>query len=241
MSWAYLHTLINHFPIVLTVIGALAVLLAATVERRAIWVYALSTLVLAGVTIYPAWLTGGRAAGMVRKAWYIAPGAIHAHSSAADITVWVVGVTGLIALIALITLVRVREALSPAKGFRILVELGALLSICAVGYTGYLGGQIVVESPVLKSPTPPVIPAPAPTTNPATQPSSTPSTQQLPPAANPANPANPIGPASPAGPPSAAPVGTLQTPTPQPSPSQPQQTKQPQMTVPVTAPKPQTA
>jgi uncharacterized membrane protein len=155
MSWPSLHALINHFPIVLTVIGALAILLATLHERRAIWMYALSTLTLAGVTIYPATLTGQRAARAVRHAWYIAPGAINAHLSAANVTLWVVGATGLLALIALFTLARTRDATSPAKGFRVLVGLGALLSISAVAYTGYLGGKIVIESPVLESPTPP--------------------------------------------------------------------------------------
>ena len=160
MTWPYLHALINHFPIVLVVIGALAVLLAAMVERRAIWMYALSTLTLAGLTIYPAWWTGDRANHVVRKAWYVVPDSIHTHSAAADITLWIVGVTGALALISLITLARTREALSPAKGFRVLVGLGALVSFCSVGYTAYLGGKIVIESPILTSPTPPVIPAP---------------------------------------------------------------------------------
>ena len=160
MTWPYLHALINHFPIVLVVIGALAVLLAAMVERRAIWMYALSTLTLAGLTIYPAWWTGDRANHVVRKAWYVVPDSIHTHSAAADITLWIVGVTGALALISLITLARTREALSPAKGFRVLVGLGALVSFCAVGYTAYLCGKIVIESPILTSPTPPVISAP---------------------------------------------------------------------------------
>ncbi len=165
MSWPSLHALVNHFPIVLTVIGALAVLLAAMYERRGIWMYALSTLTLAGLTIYPASFTGERASGAVRHAWYIAPGAVHSHSAAADITLWVVGVTGVLALLSLITLARTREALSPARGFRILVGLGALASICAVAYTGYLGGKIVIESPILASPTPPIIPVSLPTTS----------------------------------------------------------------------------
>src|SRR5665213_957244 len=46
-----------------------------------------------------------------------------------------------------------------------LVGLGALASICAVAYTGYLGGKIVIESPILASPTPPIIPASLPTTS----------------------------------------------------------------------------
>ncbi|MDQ2890998.1 MAG: hypothetical protein M3R65_10690 [Gemmatimonadota bacterium] len=156
MSWPSLHALVNHFPIVLTVVGALAILLAAVHERRAIWVYGLATLTLAGATIYPASVTGERASAAVRKAWYIAPGAIHVHSAAADVTLWVVAVTGLLALISLVTLVRAPAAMSPAKGFRVLVSLGALASFCAVAYTGYLGGEIVLESPVLASPNPPL-------------------------------------------------------------------------------------
>jgi uncharacterized membrane protein len=182
MSWPYLHTLVNHFPIVLTVIGALAVLLAAMVPRRATWVYALSTLTLAGITIYPAWMTGDRAAHAVRDAWYIQRGAIPTHSQAADITLWIVGVVGLLALLALITMIRTREAVSPARAFRILVGLGALVSICAVSYTGYLGGKIVVESPILASPTPPIISVPVPTANsaPATIPAPTTPVQPAP-------------------------------------------------------------
>jgi uncharacterized membrane protein len=168
MSWPYLHTLVNHFPIVLTVIGALAVLVAAMVPRRATWVYALSTLTLAGITVYPAWWSGHRAARAVHDAWYIQRGAVPAHSAAADITVWIVGVVGLLALLALMTMVRTREAVSPARALRVIVGLGALVSICAVSYTGYLGGKIVVESPILASPTPPpAITAPAPNATPA--------------------------------------------------------------------------
>jgi len=167
MSWQYLHTLVNHFPIVLTVIGALAVLVAAMLPRRATWVYALSTLTLAGMTIYPAWWSGGRARHAVQNAWYIERGAIQAHSAAADITLWIVGVLGLFALLALITMIRTREAVSPARALRVIVGLGALISVCAVSYTGYLGGKIVVESPILASPTPPVITVPVPSTTPA--------------------------------------------------------------------------
>jgi hypothetical protein len=214
MTWPSLHALINHFPIVLAVIGGLAVLLAAMIERRAIWMYALCTLTLAGLTIYPAWWTGERANGVVRKAWYIAPDAIHSHSAAADITLWIVGVTGALALISLITLVRTREALSPAKGFRVLVGLGALASFCAVGYTGYLGGKVVIDSPILASPTPPVISVPASAPN-----SVSPTTQSSSPGATPQT-------ASPAQ--VAQPQTNLQQPT-QPQP-------QPQTTV----PKPQT-
>jgi len=157
MTWPTLHAFINHFPIVLVVVGAIAVLLSAMIQRRTIWMYALASLTLAGLTIYPAAWTGHRAARVVYKAWYIAPDVIHSHSQAADITVWVVAVTGLLALISIITLVRLPEVQAPARGFRILVGLGALASICAVCYTGYLGGKIVVDSSILANPVPPMI------------------------------------------------------------------------------------
>jgi uncharacterized membrane protein len=192
MSWPYLHTLVNHFPIVLTVVGALAVLFAAMYVRRAVWIYALSTLTLAGLTIYPAWLTGDRAADAVRHAWYIERGAIQTHSTAADVTLWIVGVTGFLAFVALITMIRSREAVSPARVFRVLVGLGATVSICAVSYTGFLGGKIVVESPILASPTPPVIAVPVPA--PGTVPVPSMQTPQSP-SAYP-SPANPMPPAT---------------------------------------------
>ena len=168
MSWPYLHTLVNHFPIVLTVVGALALLLALMYERRPVWMYALSTLTLAGITIYPAWITGERASKAVRNVWYIERGTVNTHSSAADVTLWMVGATGLIALIALITMMRTRAAVSPARALRVLLGLGALLSIAAVLYTGFLGGKIVVESSILSSPMPPLMTAPAPGTPQAT-------------------------------------------------------------------------
>lgn len=156
-SWPYLHTLINHFPIVLTVVGTLAVLLALVYPRRGLWLYALGTLTLAGITIYPAWLSGDRAADVVHKAWYIQGGAIHQHAQAADITMWVILALGLASLVAWASIVRAREAFAPASWLRTLVAVLAVIGLGAVAYTGYRGGQIVVDSPILASPTPPVL------------------------------------------------------------------------------------
>ena len=181
MGWPTVHAIVNHFPIVLTVIGALAVLLAAMHERRGTWTYALVTLTLAGLTIYPASFTGEQAEHAVEKAWYIAPGAIDTHSAAADITLWIVLVTGVLALVALVTLLRTPAATSPAKGFRVLVGLGAIVSVCAVAYTGFLGGKVVIESPILQRATPPVLTPPGAAS--AAQPATSASPSPLVPAA----------------------------------------------------------
>ena len=52
MNWPYVHTLINHFPIILSVVGTGVVLLALIVRRRGLWLYALATLTLAGLSVY---------------------------------------------------------------------------------------------------------------------------------------------------------------------------------------------
>lgn len=178
-SWPYLHTLINHFPIILTVVGTLALLLALVYPRRGLWLYALGTLTLAGITIYPAWLSGDQAAETVHKAWYIQPGSIHQHAQAADITMYLLLALGLASLVAWASIVRAREAFAPAPWLRTVVAVLGVIGLIAVSYTGYRGGQIVVDSPILASPTPPVLSPPA--TTPALAPITTqPSPQAVP-------------------------------------------------------------
>lgn len=180
-NWPYLHTLINHFPIVLTVVGTVAVLLALLYSRRGLWLFALGSLTLAGITVYPAWFSGEEAAGVVKHAWYIPKGAISEHAQAADVTMWLLLLMGLASLIAWASIVRARDAFAPARWLRIIVSVLAVAAFVAVSYTGYRGGQIVVDSAILTSPTPPVLAAPAAgAAGAAGQPTLTPS-QQLPP------------------------------------------------------------
>lgn len=159
LNWPYLHTLINHFPIVLTVIGALAAFLALVYSRRGLWLYALGTLTLAGLSVYPAWLSGDKAAEVVHGAWYIPTGSVRQHAQAADVTMWILLAMGLVSLIGWASIVRARDAFAPARWVRIAVAVIAVVGLGAVAYTGYRGGQIVVESPILASPAPPVLPA----------------------------------------------------------------------------------
>lgn len=83
MNWPYIHTLINHFPIVLTVVGTAVLLLALIVRRRAVFVYALATLTLAGLAIYPTYFTGDQAADALRHTWYVVQSMVDEHDQAA--------------------------------------------------------------------------------------------------------------------------------------------------------------
>lgn len=156
MSWPATHAFLNHFPIVLVIVGAIMLLVAIVRPMRGAWLYALGSFVLAGISVYPAWITGEQAARFVREAWYIAPGAVHRHAETADITLWVLLALGLVSLIAWLSIARVSNAISPAGWLRTIV---ALLTIVAVGclcVTGYFGGKIVIESPILMKPLPPI-------------------------------------------------------------------------------------
>ncbi|MEO7086358.1 MAG: hypothetical protein ABI442_14955, partial [Gemmatimonadaceae bacterium] len=71
MNWPYLHTIVNHFPIILSVVGTSVLILALITGRRGIWLYALATLTLAGLSVYPAFYTGNAAAHALRDTWYV--------------------------------------------------------------------------------------------------------------------------------------------------------------------------
>lgn len=70
MNWPYFHMIINHFPIILGVMGAAAAVLGLLVPRRGVWLYALASLTLAALSAYPAVFTGERAEHVLEEAWY---------------------------------------------------------------------------------------------------------------------------------------------------------------------------
>src|SRR6266516_3334300 len=81
-SWPYIHLLINHFPVVLSVVGLCAAVLALALDRRGLWLYAMGTLTLAGLSVYPVRFTGNHADRALHDPWYIPRGAIDAHDDA---------------------------------------------------------------------------------------------------------------------------------------------------------------
>lgn len=170
MSWPATHSLLNHFPIALVIVGALVLLAAIVRPMRGAWLYSLGSFILAAISIYPAWLTGESAARFVSEAWYIAPGAVHRHAEMADITLWIVLALGLVSLIAWLSIVRAANAISPAGWLRTVVALLAIAAVASIAVTTYFGEKTVIESPILMKPTPPLaIPIPA-DTMPATTP-----------------------------------------------------------------------
>jgi len=83
VNWPYLHIQINHFPIILTIVGSAVLLLALIVRRRGLWLYALATLTLAGLSVYPVFFTGDQAGDSVRDTWYVVRSMVEEHDQAA--------------------------------------------------------------------------------------------------------------------------------------------------------------
>jgi uncharacterized membrane protein len=171
VDWPLVHIMLNHFPIILTVAGTAALLLATFRGQRASWLYGTISLTLAAVTVIPTYFTGAPAEHALNRPWYVARGAIHTHEDAARIASILVVIAGLVAVVAWRRLVRYPREVRMPGALRIALLVTALAASTSIGYTSWLGGRIVHDAPVLQGPapagyvrpdsTPPLAPAPA--------------------------------------------------------------------------------
>jgi uncharacterized membrane protein len=180
-----LHILINHFPVILTIVGAFFAIVALFVRKRGLWLYATATLALAGLSVVPTFLTGDPAAEQMRDTWYVTRQAIRAHDESAGFTLWGLIIMGLIAAYAwwrawrratvvVAGAVHTERGDVPAEALvrasaglpvwlRALVVFSALFGCALVYRTASLGGDILHHSTVLQTtPRPASLPAPPP-------------------------------------------------------------------------------
>jgi hypothetical protein len=162
VNWPYIHTLINHFPIILTVVGSAVLVLALIGNRRGVWLYALASLTLAGASVYPAFYTGGAASHALRGTWYIVPSMVREHDQAAGFALFSVLLMGAASAYAWWRMLRRDLTSLPPVWLRVVVALLAAWALSVVIRTAYLGGQIVHESPKLENPPPGAVTSPAP-------------------------------------------------------------------------------
>lgn len=152
MNWPYIHTVVNHFPIILTVVGTAALATALIWRRRPIWLYAVATLTLAGLSIYPAFLSGDEADHVMDRKWYVVKGSIDEHEETAEIALWIVLATGVIAAYTWWSMTRPGQKEPPPVWLRGLLLVAAIASVVSITYSSYLGGRIVHDSPKLAQP-----------------------------------------------------------------------------------------
>ncbi|MEO6210681.1 MAG: hypothetical protein ABIQ10_11205 [Gemmatimonadaceae bacterium] len=154
LTWPYVHLLINHFPVVLSAMGLIAAIGALILGRRGLWLYAMGTLTVAGLIVYPVHFTGDQADHALRDPWYIKQGVIDAHDDAAGIAMVVILIVGAFSAYAWWRALKRREETIPGW-VRAGILIGALGCFGTVAWTAYLGGKIIHEAPVLGLPTAP--------------------------------------------------------------------------------------
>jgi uncharacterized membrane protein len=154
MSWPYIHLLINHFPVVLSIAALSAAILALLLNRKGLWLTAMGALTAAGLFVYPVFFTGNRADHALNDPWYIHPGTIEAHDAAALWALWVILIAGAFAAYSWWRSLK-RPAEVIPTWMRAGVLVAALFAVAVVARTAYLGGKIIHDAPVLQLKQPP--------------------------------------------------------------------------------------
>jgi hypothetical protein len=155
MNWPHIHSVVNHFPVILTVVGFAVLVLALIVKRRGLWLYALATLTLAGLSVYPAFFTGDEAADALHQTWYVVRDMVHEHDESAEFALVVLLVMGAVSAYAWWRMLRRDVTGLPPKWLRIVVFVLAAFGVSVIARTAYLGGKIIHESPKLENSTQP--------------------------------------------------------------------------------------
>ncbi|HYD51728.1 MAG TPA: hypothetical protein VEA99_03835 [Gemmatimonadaceae bacterium] len=154
MDAPYIHLLVNHFPIVLSVVGGLAALIALFTRHRTTWTFALGALLLAGLFAYPAYLTGERAEAVMEKVWFVDRERLEAHENVAKWALWLTVASGLVALGAIwrerTAYTGGRTMLASPGWLRTLVALLGLGTAALLGFAAWTGGFVVHKAPLLR-------------------------------------------------------------------------------------------
>lgn len=139
MDSTHLHLLLNHFPVVGTIIGTGVMAYGYFTKSGATQKAALMIWVFMAVLAIPVFLTGEPAEEKVEDLPGVSEAMIHAHEEAAELAVWVMGALGVLSLVTL--LIPANKEKSSATMIGIAFAL-SLVTFGLMARTGYLGGQI---------------------------------------------------------------------------------------------------
>jgi uncharacterized membrane protein len=139
MNAAHVHLLLNHVPIVATLMGCL--LLAAALMRRSDELVRASfgLLIVAALAVVPVYLSGEPAAEVVEDGPQVSEETIEAHEKAAGVAAVLLGLLGAVALGGLVICRRLPRV--PAWLALAALALG-LVSATLLARAANLGGQI---------------------------------------------------------------------------------------------------
>lgn len=139
MNTTHLHLLLNHFPIIGTLIATVLLVFSFIRNNTAVQKVSLGTIFIMALIAIPVFLTGEPAEESVENLPGVLEPAIEAHEEAAELAFWVMMVAGAVSAAALLLLQ------FQHKTARVVVLVSLLLSAgtsALMARTGYLGGQI---------------------------------------------------------------------------------------------------
>jgi len=159
MDPVLMHLIINHVPIIGTILAVSIVVIAMVIKNDTVKKTGLILFVAAGITIYPANFTGEEAEEKVENIVGVSEQQIHEHEEAAETSMTLMSIAVVLALLHLFN----RPS---ATNFQLMVFTAYLITAIAacvyVGIAGHEGGKITrpnlgnTESPA---------PTPEPTDN----------------------------------------------------------------------------
>lgn len=139
MNSTHLHLLLNHFPVIGTLIGSALLLWGMARKQDNIKTTAALILVIMSVIAIPVYLTGEPAEETVEKLPGVSDAFIELHEEAAAIAIWLMGFTGIASLAALLFAWQKKKAANAAF---VITFVLSVFCFAAMARTGYYGGQI---------------------------------------------------------------------------------------------------
>ena len=139
MDASHIHLLLNHFPILGTLIATVILLWGIFQKNHAIKMLAAAVLVAMALIAIPVYLTGEPAEEKIEHLPDFVESLVELHEDAALVALIIMELTGAVALGAFF--LGIRRGIASNSGFMWVAVL-SVVSCIAMARVGYLGGQI---------------------------------------------------------------------------------------------------
>ena len=139
MNPTHIHLLLNHFPIIGTLIGS-AILLYSIIKKQDTGkITGAFIIVIMAIIAIPVLLTGEPAEESVEHLSGISKALIHDHEEASEKAFWLMEITGVFSLLAIV-FYKIKSRFAP-KAFLVAFIFSAI-TFFAMAWAGNLGGKI---------------------------------------------------------------------------------------------------
>lgn len=139
MNSTHIHLLLNHFPIIGTLIGSAVLLYSIIKDQNTGKLTGSFIILIMAIIAIPVLLTGEPAEESVEHLSGISKTLIHDHEEASEKAFWLMEITGILSFLAIL-LYKTKSALA-SKAFWICFAFSAV-TFFAMAWAGNLGGKI---------------------------------------------------------------------------------------------------